>query len=71
MSVVAALGLTIILRLHPLAHPASRTASFLYLVPAVAFLVAWAWLGEVPAVFPVVGGFVTLAGVLLANRHAR
>jgi drug/metabolite transporter (DMT)-like permease len=28
--------------------PASRTASFLYLVPAVAFLVAWAWLGEVP-----------------------
>jgi drug/metabolite transporter (DMT)-like permease len=51
--------------------PASRTASFLYLVPTETFLVAWSWLSEVPKVFSVVGGVFTLAGVLLVNRHAR
>jgi len=49
--------------------PASRTASFLYLVPAVAFLVAWAWLGEVPPALSVIGGVIALAGVLLVNRR--
>ncbi len=43
MSVVAALGLNIFFYAYALSRmPASRTASFLYLVPAVAFLVAWA-----------------------------
>ncbi len=51
--------------------PASRTASFLYLVPALAFLIAWIWLGEVPPALSVVGGVVTLAGVLLVNRRSR
>ncbi len=50
---------------------ASRTVSFLYLIPAVAFLVAWVWLGEVPPALAVIGGVITLAGVLLVNRRVR
>ena len=49
--------------------PASRTASFLYLVPAAAFLIAWAWLGETPSVLSAIGGVLTLGGVLLVNRR--
>jgi drug/metabolite transporter (DMT)-like permease len=50
---------------------ASRTASFLYLVPAMALLVVWAWLGEVPPALSLIGGAIALAGVLLVNRQAR
>ena len=51
--------------------PASRTASFLYLVPGVALLVAWAWLGEVSPALSLIGGVIALAGVLLVNRRPR
>ena len=47
--------------------PASRAVSFLYLIPVVAYLIAWVWLGEVPAVLSVVGGGVALSGVVIVN----
>lgn len=48
----------------------TRTATYSNLVPAVALLVAWAWLGERPHVFQVVGAAVIIGGISLA-RSAR
>jgi drug/metabolite transporter (DMT)-like permease len=43
----------------------SDAAGSLYLTPAAAFVIAWIWLGEVPATVTVIGGLVTLIGVSL------
>jgi drug/metabolite transporter (DMT)-like permease len=51
--------------------PASRTASFLYLVPPIVLVMSWLWLGEVPALLSVIGGFVTLTGVILVNTRGK
>ena len=51
--------------------PATNATSFLYLVPGLAFLVAWVWLGEVPTPLSVVGGAVALTGGVRVNAQRR
>jgi drug/metabolite transporter (DMT)-like permease len=57
---------------YALSHmPVSRAATFLYLVPLVATLLAWLWMGEVPGYRALVGGSIALAGVILVNTIGR
>jgi drug/metabolite transporter (DMT)-like permease len=47
--------------------PAPRAGSCLYLVPAIAMLTAWLWLGEVPPALSLVGGVLVVGGVAVVN----
>jgi drug/metabolite transporter (DMT)-like permease len=47
--------------------PASRAASFLYVVPPLALCVAWLWLGEVLGPLALTGCALALSGVVLGN----
>lgn len=53
--------------------PASRVSAFLYLQPVNAAVIAWVWLSEVPGVWVVIGGVVSIIGVVLVNTlgHVR
>ncbi|MFP4622979.1 MAG: DMT family transporter [Gemmatimonadota bacterium] len=46
----------------------TRTSVFQNLVPILAILVAWAWLGEVPTVGQVVGAVIIIGGVTVVRR---
>jgi drug/metabolite transporter (DMT)-like permease len=49
----------------------ARAASFLYLLPAVAIAIAWAWLNEVPSLLALTGGGLALTGVAITNKRPR
>jgi drug/metabolite transporter (DMT)-like permease len=51
--------------------PASLVGGFIYLIPPLATAIGWAWLGEAPSPLSLVGGVVSLAGVILLNRFGR
>lgn len=46
---------------------ASEATSSLYLTPAFAFLIAWVWLGELPTIYAITGGIITLVGVFVST----
>ena len=47
--------------------PTGSVMSFLYLSPALAILIAWLWLKEVPSVLSLVGGVIVTTGVVIVN----
>jgi drug/metabolite transporter (DMT)-like permease len=46
---------------------ASSVSTILYIEPVFAILVAWVWLQEWPSTLSIVGGIVTVSGVLVVN----
>ncbi|MEH7336681.1 DMT family transporter [Neobacillus drentensis] len=44
---------------------ALEATSSLYLTPALAFVLSWVWVAEVPKLHSIVGGVITLSGVML------
>ncbi|GLK17370.1 membrane protein [Herbiconiux flava] len=51
--------------------PVAASTSLLYLVPPVAVLIAWVWLGELPIVAELVGGVVVIVGVVVVSQGPR
>lgn len=49
--------------------PLATSTAALYLVPPVTLVVSFVWLGEVPHVIELIGGTITVAGVVLINRR--
>lgn len=50
---------------------ASQVSSFIYFSPPIAVLIGWLWLGERPGMLTLVGGMITVGGVVLANARRR
>ena len=50
---------------------ASQVSSFIYFSPPIAVLIGWLWLGERPGMLTLVGGAITVGGVVLANARRR
>lgn len=49
--------------------PASVLATFLYAQPVNATLIAWLWLQELPSTLAIIGGVISLAGVVVVNSR--
>lgn len=49
----------------------SAISSMLYLEPPIAIMIAWFWLGELPSVLSMVGGFIAIASVGIVNIIGR
>jgi drug/metabolite transporter (DMT)-like permease len=51
--------------------PANKAVSFLYLVPVLATVIAWIWLGEVPSKTSTAGGALALLGVIIVQKFGK
>lgn len=55
---------------YPVARlPVATSTAALYLVPPVALVVAFVWLGEIPRPIELLGGLISIAGVVLINSR--
>jgi len=53
---------------YVLSHaPAGKTTTLLYVIPVLAVVIAWIWLGEIPKTVSLIGGAVALAGVMMVQ----
>ncbi|SRR5216683_626065 len=50
-------------------YTVAESTAALYLVPPVALAVSFVWLGETPGVIQLLGGLVSMAGVILISRR--
>lgn len=46
---------------------AAEATSSLYLTPVTACFIAWLWLGEVPTFVSIIGGVITILGIVIAH----
>ncbi|MET1052767.1 MAG: DMT family transporter, partial [Mycetocola sp.] len=51
--------------------PVAVSTSLLYLVPPVAVIIGWVWLGELPILPELVGGLIVIAGVVTISQVPR
>jgi drug/metabolite transporter (DMT)-like permease len=51
--------------------PVTVATASLYLVPPIALLVEYVWLGDKPTPIELIGGTIALGGVAIANRRSR
>lgn len=51
--------------------PATVAVSFLYMIPVLATVIAWIWLGEVPRPQSLIGGALALLGVIVVQRWGK
>ena len=49
----------------------SRASGFLYLIPFIASLIAWIWLGETPSLQAFVGGCIVLSGIFTITKKSK
>ena len=47
---------------------ASRTGSYVFIVPVLTIIIAWIWLGEIPGIISLVGGSLAIVGVYLLQK---
>jgi len=46
---------------------ATLPTTYLYLIPVVSLCFAYLWIHEIPTIYQISGGFITLAGIVLSN----
>lgn len=51
-------------------YPLAQSTAALYLVPLVALTIAFLWLGEVPKPIQLLGGLISMIGVIVINRRS-
>jgi drug/metabolite transporter (DMT)-like permease len=51
--------------------PVAVVSSFIYLQPALAIFIAWLWLKEIPSLLSLVGGAISLVGVIMVTKWGR